>query len=177
MAKVLIVIPHDRFHDEEFETVKKTVDNGVHLVQIGSTHHTEAKGHFGLVVKPDINLGFVEPSDYDAIVFIGGHGVEEYLMDGDVANLIHTFSAEKKLIAAIGSAVELLVYAGAITGRKVTCLPELISMVQGAGAYYTGMPTELDRDVLTAINSRAKDEFASELLKSLDHVDPRRGLR
>jgi protease I len=177
MAKVLVVIPHDRFRDEEFEAVIGKLGNGKHQVSIGSSHHTEAQGHFGLIVKPDVNIGFVEPRDYDAVVFIGGHGVEEYFLESGIMNLIRSFFYEKKLIGAIGLAVELFVYAGIITGRKVTCLPELIERVQGAGAYYTGRPTELDGDILTSIDNRTKDEFAEAVLKALDYIDPKRGLR
>lgn len=177
MSKVLIVIPHDRFRDEEFEAVYNKLKSDGHELQVGSSHHTEARGHFGLVVKPDINISFVEPSDYDAVVFIGGHGVEEYFLESSVTNLIRTFFYDKKIIAAIGLAVELLVYAGIITGRKVTCSPELIEKVQEAGAYYTGRPTEIDGDIMTSIDNRTKDEFASDLSKALSYTDPRRGLR
>jgi len=177
MAKVLIVIPHDRFNDSEFESIFNILKNSEHVVQVGSTHHSEAQGHFGLVIKPDVNIGFVEPSDYDAMVFIGGHGVEEFFLDTTTINLIRNFFYEKKLIAAIGLAVELLVYAGIITSRKVTCLPELINKIQGAGGYYTGRPTEIDGDILTGIDERTKDIFAQDLLKSLNFIDPRRGLR
>jgi len=177
MAKVLIVISHDRFQDEELEALTKALESSNHQFQIGSTHHTEAKGYFGLIVKPDVNIGFVEPGDYDAIVFVGGHGVEEYFMDSDVINLIRYLFSDKKLVAAIGLAVEIFVYAGIITGRKVTCIPSLINNVQGAGAYYTGRPVELDGDILTGTDSRTRLEFAEALVKALDHLDPRRGLR
>lgn len=177
MAKVLIIIPHDRFQDEEFEAIRQKIDNGLHSVQVGSSHHTEAKGHYGLIVKPDINISFVEPSDYDALVFVGGQGVEEYFLDNNVINLIRRFNTEKKLVAAIGLSVELLVYAAVVSGRRITCIPELINKVQGAGGYYTGNRTEIDGDVLTGTDSRAREEFAASLLKSLDYIDPRRGLR
>ncbi len=177
MAKILIVIPHDRFRDEEFQSVYDAVVASDHTVQIGSSHHTEAHGHFGLVVKPDVNIGFVEPKDYDAAVFIGGHGVEEYLLDSSIINLIRSFSYDRKLIAAIGLAVELLVYAGILSGRKVTCVPELIEKVQGTGAYYSGMPTEIDGDILTGTDYRVSTQFAEDLVKALDYVDPKRGLR
>lgn len=177
MSKVLIIIPHDRFRDEEFEAVFKVLTQGEHNVQVGSNHHTEAKGHFGLLVKPDVNISFVEPGDFDAFVFIGGRGVEEYFTESSIHNLIRNIYQERKLIAAIGIAVELLVYAGIISGKKVTCHPSIISDIQSSGAYYTGRIVEIDGDIITATDERAKDDFATTILKALDHVDPRRGLR
>lgn len=177
MAKVLVAIPHDRFNDDEYLAVINRLDNGIHEVQIGSTHHTEAKGQFGLLVKPDVNLGFVEPDDYDALVFIGGQGVEEFFLDNALMNLIRRYYTEKKLIAAIGLAVELLIYASIVAGHKVTCMPEMIQKIQGAGGYYTGSQTQIDRDILTATDDRAKDEFAQQLLKCLDYLNTKGDLR
>ena len=176
MAKVLVVIPHDRFRDEEFEAVFNTL--GVdHEIAIGSSHHTEAKGQFGLLVEPDINISFVEPSDYDCVVFIGGIGVEEYLNEGNIMRLIQNFFHDRKLICAIGSSVELLVYAGILANRKVTTDPSTASRVQDAGAYFTGRSTEVDGDILTAIGPDESDEFAESIRKALQYLDPNRGLR
>lgn len=176
MAKVLVVIPHDRFRDEEFESVFNTLGSE-HEISIGSSHHTEAKGLFGLIVKPDVNVSFVEPSDYDCVVFIGGQGVEEYLNEPNVLQLIQNFYHEKKLICAIGTAVELLVYAGIIANRKVTTDPVTALSVQNAGAYFTGRSTEIDGDILTAIGPDESDDFAEAIRKALEFIDPKRGLR
>lgn len=177
MAKVLIIIPHDRFRDEEFEAVYNLLNQENHTVEIGSTHHTEAKGDFGLVVNPDINISFVEPSDYEVYIFIGGRGVEEFFIETKVHNLIKNAFHERKIIAAIGTAVELLVYAGVISGRKVTCHPTIIANVQSAGAYYTGRIVEIDGDIITATDVRAKDDFAKTILKAISYINPKRGLR
>lgn len=177
MAKALIIVPHDRFHDEEFEAVYTLLTKSGHNVQIGSTHHTQAKGHFGLLVKPDINISFVEPRDFDVYIFIGGRGVEEYFTESSVHNLIRNIYHERGMVATIGMAVELLVYAGIIANKKVTCDPSIIAIVQSAGAYYTGKMVEIDGDIITATGARAKDEFANTILKALKYYDPRGGLR
>lgn len=176
MAKILIVIPHDRFRDEEFEAVYNELNNN-HEIQIGSSHHTEARGHFGLVVKPDINISFVEPRDYDAVIFIGGRGVEEYFAESSIHNLIRNIYQERKLLGAIGLAVELFVYAGIIANKKVTCSPDVISAVQSAGAYYTGKPVEIDGDIITSIGVRTKDDFSKTISKAIGYLDTRKGLR
>ncbi len=173
MAKVLIIVPHDRFRDEEFTAAYNALVDESHTVQIGSSHHTEATGHFGLVVKPDVNIGFVEPKDYDALVFIGGRGVEEYFTESKIHNLIKNFVTERKIVGAIGLAVELLSYAGVLAGKRVTCHPDLIQSIQGAGAYYTGRQAEIDSDILTSIDERTKDAFAEELIKALRFADER----
>jgi protease I len=173
MAKVLIVVPHDRFRDEEFISVYNALTSASHQVQIGSSHHTEATGHFGLTLKPDVNIAFVEPKDYDAVIFIGGRGVEEYFTESNIHNLIKNFFTERKLVGAIGLAVELLSYAGILAGKRVTCHPDIIQSVQGAGAYYTGRQVETDGDVITSIDERTSEAFAEGIIKGLDYLRER----
>lgn len=167
MSKVLLIIPHDRFRDEEYEAVKNTLERVGHKVEVGSSHHTEAKGHFGLLIKPDIEIEFVEPKDYEAAVFIGGTGVEEYISDNTVIDLVRNFFYERKLLAAIGMAVEILAVAGILTDRKVTSSINIIPKVQEAGAFYTGRGVEQDGEIITASGVAAKDEFAKSIVKAL----------
>lgn len=177
MAKVLIVVPHDRFRDEEFEITSRLLRSSGHEVEIGSSHHTEAKGHFGMILKPDVNIDFVETDDYDALVFIGGRGVEEYFSQSSIHNLIRNFYHQRKIVCAIGLAVELFVYAGIITGKKVACHPDIIDKIQAGGGYYTGKQAEIDSDVVTGVGERSGEVFAGKILRALDSIDPRRGLR
>jgi protease I len=167
MAKILIVIPHDRFRDEELQALMTELDASEHTYNIGSTHHTEAKGQYGLLVKPDVELKYVEVGDYDCIVLLGGAGVQEFVSDSFMTGLVARFYYDRKLIAAIGMAVEILAYAGILTQKRVTCDSLTASKVTDAGAYFTGAGTEWDGDVLTGSGYRASEEFAKELVKGL----------
>lgn len=173
--KVLTIIPHDCFRDEELTAVKEHVTTAGFQFSIGSSHHTEAKGHYGLLVKPDITVSFVESDDYDALVFIGGRGVEEYLTDSNVMGIIRDFYQESKVIAAIGMAVEILVYAGILAGRNVTCDNQTIQKVQNGGAYYTGRLVQEDGNLITGSGVDAKDAFAKSIVSALEYENKKRG--
>lgn len=167
MAKVLLVIPHDRFRDDEFKTILDLLKTEGHEVAVGSSHHTEAEGHFGLLIQPDVNVSFVEPSDYDALIFIGGRGIDEYLNNSAIINLIRNFFYENKLIAALGHAVEVLIYAGILSSRRVTTDIGTIPKVQGAGAYYTGELVTKDGTIVTGTGEEAREEFAKTVVEGL----------
>lgn len=175
MAKILIVIPHDGFRDEELEKVMTHLKKSGHHVDIGSTHHTEARGHFGTLITPDVNVRFVELMDYDCLVFIGGRGIEEYTMDNGVLNMIKNSFSDRKLLCAIGMAVEIFAYAGVLSSRKVTCDTSTIPKVEGAGAFYTGRLVEQDGELITASGVDASEEFAEQIAKGLEWRDQRKG--
>lgn len=167
MAKVLIAITHDGFRDEELDALLATLGEAGHKVSIGSTHHTEARGRFGKIVKPDVTMSYVEPRDYDALVFIGGHGMDEYVTDSSILRMVINFHQNRKIVAGIGVAVEILVYAGLVGSKRVTCDPLTMSKVQDAGGYFTGHRTEWDSNILTGSGYQAAEEFAQELINGL----------
>jgi protease I len=175
MAKVLVVIPHDCFRDEEYLTVTTALKTNNHTVAVGSSHHTEAKGHYGLLVKPDVNVQFVEPADYDCVIFIGGRGIEEYLDDMYIMSLLRDFFYQNKLICALGMAVEILAYSGILTGRRVTCDSTSIIQVQNAGAYYTGSLAEKDDKIITGSGVDAKEDFSQEVIEALSWERQKQG--
>lgn len=171
MAKVLIAITHDGFRDEELEAVTKALLEAGHRFSIGSTHHTEARGRFGKLIKPDVSMSYVEPRDYDAIVFVGGNGLEEFVMDSSISRLVIQFHQDRKIVAAIGMAVEILIYAGLMSGKRATTDPLTMSKIQDAGGYFTGNRTEWDSNILTASGYLAAEEFAQELVNGLKFID------
>lgn len=168
MAKVLLVIPHDRFRDEEYTSVHSILIGDGHSVSVGSSHHSQAQGHFGLLVNVDVELEYVTAADYDGIVFIGGRGVEEYFEDPDIIALIRSFDYEKKLIAALGMAVKVLSYAGVLAGKQVTCDSSTIQEVQTSGGFFTGALVEEDGNIITGFGLAARDDFAKEISNSLE---------
>jgi len=172
MTRVLIIIPHDRFSDEDFESTYNLLVKNNYCVQIGSTHHTEARGSSGLIVSPDINIPFVEPRDYDVYIFIGGEGVKEYINDSSIHNLIRNIYQEGKIIAASGLAVELLIYAGTISRKRVTAPASIITIIEASGAYYTGRSVELDGNIITATGARTSDDFAENILGAISSKNP-----
>jgi protease I len=170
MAKILVIIPHDGFRDEELDAIMEKSAKAGHTVSIGSSHHTEARGAYGKLIKPDVTLSYVEEADYDCIVFIGGAGIVEYVSDGDVSRLILRFTQSRKVVAAIGMAVELLIYAGVLSGKKATADVTTAPKLADAGAYFTGKYTEWDSNILTGSGYKASEEFADELVRGLEFV-------
>jgi protease I len=170
MAKILVVIPHDGFRDEELEAIMTKSKAAGHIVSVGSSHHSEARGAYGKIIKPDVQLSYVEESDYDCLVFIGGAGIQEYVSDGDISRLILRFTESRKVVAAIGMAVELLIYAGVLSGKRATADVTTAPKLADAGSYYTGKYTEWDSNILTGSGYKASEEFAEELVRGLEFV-------
>src|SRR6201993_1791117 len=108
----------------------------------GDQTYTEKPGHnFAL----NASFADVKDEDYDALMIAGGRAPEYLRLDGRLIEIVRSFAAANKPIAAICHAAQILAAADVIRGRKVSgysaCAPE----VRLAGGEF--VDTEPDRAV------------------------------
>lgn len=67
------------FKDEEFQEPKVILEREGLNVLVASTVAGTAEGMFGMKVTPDTTVDKVNPTEFDAVVVIGGSGSPTYL--------------------------------------------------------------------------------------------------
>jgi protease I len=106
-------------------------------------------------------------SDYDAVIFVGGVGAEEY-WDDATAHAIATATVNTgKLLCAICIAPVTLAKAGVLKGKRVTVFSSERDKLEAEGAIYTGKNVEVDGKIITANGPNAATEFAEAIVKAL----------
>lgn len=179
--KILFVLPHYDFDDDEYFKIRDFFDSKGILTEVASTHMSEAEGRFRKLVNPDFLVEDVEARDYDAFVFISGVGASELYHNSDIQRLVNSILVHHKVIALIGEAVPILYYANVLKGRQVTTLESLKEEVENGGAYYSGIDLEQDGDIITGFDARSSKEVARAVVRSLDweknREEAREGLR
>jgi putative intracellular protease/amidase len=165
--KALFIIPHNNFRDKELTWVAERLDDAEVSYQIASTHPSEAKGRFGLLVIPDFTISYIESTDYDMIILVGEEAAELLADDLSLRALLADANTRGVKVAAIGYAVKILVTANLINGKRITSNPLLEPDIKHAGAFYTGSTTERDGNIITAIGPHAVREFGKEIVASL----------
>jgi putative intracellular protease/amidase len=165
--KVLIVIPHNNFDDEEYKTVKEVLHSHGHTVETASTHLSEAQGKYSMSLTPDCLIGYVESGDYDAFVFIGEEAASEYYSNPDVLRIINQAHLTGKLLAAIGKAVTILAYSGKLTNQLVASDESEKSRLEELGAFFSPNPICETDDFITAAPGEAQ-ELGERVVSALD---------
>jgi protease I len=165
--KVVLIIAHENFRDEEFFEPKETLESAGVDVTVASSSLGPAKGMLGATAEPDILIDDISVSDYDAVIFIGGSGSREYF-DSPVAHSIaREAAASGKLLAAICIAPSTLANAGLLDGRKATCFSSEAGNLRSKGALFTGTPVEKDGMIITAEGPSSVEQFGKALLDAL----------
>ncbi len=164
--KVVFIIAHQKFRDEELLVPRKVLRSLGAQVTVASSSLNEATGMLGAKAKPDVLLDDVNPADYDAFVFVGGMGASEYYGNPKALALCRAAAKQGKVLAAICIAPGTLAKAGVLKGKKATMWGDG-RMVKQAGATFTGRPVEVDGRIITANGPKAAAAFAQAIADAL----------
>ena len=164
--KVLMVLASQNFRDPEFFVPKDVIEKAGIKVLTASSKPVST-GAEGGKVKTDVLLDKVNPSEYDAIVFIGGPGSPEYFEDRMAHDICKKTLETGKILASICAAGSTLARAGVLKGKKATAFEGRGKDLKDHGAIYTGKPLEIDGSIITANGPRAAKEFGEAIVKAL----------
>lgn len=165
MKRIVMIIAENNFRDEELLQPKEIFgQNGIE-VKIASTTLKTAVGTLGVRIQPDTLLEDLEAKDFDAIVFVGGQGSQQYFHDGLAHQLAQEAVKQNKLVAAICIAPVTLANAGLLKGKRATVWSSEADALRAGGAIYTGKDVEKDGKIITASGPLAAREFAKEIVK------------
>lgn len=167
MKKVAMIIPQNNFRDEELLQPKKVLEKNGIEVKVASTTLDDVRGMMGAGVKPDILINDIKVEDFDAIVFVGGSGAEEYWDNPLAQKIAQDALNSNRIVAAICIAPVTLANAGILKGKRATVSSFEAELLTAKGAKYTGRPVEKDGNIITASGPSAVREFAEELVKAL----------
>lgn len=165
--KVLFVIAHEDFRDEELATPKKIIEKAGFAGVVASTDTTIAKGMLGVKVKPDILLSDARSKDYVALVIVGGAGAKKLWGDTTLIRLAQEFASEDKVLGAICLAPVVLARAGLLKDTDATCFSSASSELEADGARYVSEDVVCSGKIVTASGPGAAEAFGKKLVSLL----------
>lgn len=165
--KAALIIPSRDFRDDELVETKRALDMAGIETVIASTRRGIVRGMLGNMVEAKVMLSGLRVDDYDAIVFIGGPGVEEYFDNALAKSIARDAAAKRKIVAAISAAPTILANAGALTGRRATAFLSEQEKLQQGGAIFTGAPIERDAYIITCSGPALAPQFGRAIAEAL----------
>ncbi|MBM3252257.1 MAG: DJ-1/PfpI family protein [Candidatus Omnitrophica bacterium] len=165
--KVVMIIASNGFRDEEFKVPHLVLEENGAEVKIASSSLDEARGILGTKVKPDILIKNINVADYDAIIFVGGAGSQEYWDDPIAHKIAKEAIKENKILAAICIAPITLANAGVLKGRKATVWLSEVKRLKSKGVIYLDETVVQDGNIVTANGPTAASSFADKILEGL----------
>jgi protease I len=165
--KVVMIVAYRDFRDEEFFTPYSVLKDAGAEVIVASSHEGKARGMLGKVVDVNRLVGDVAVTNFDAVVFIGGSGAQEYFNNPIAHRLAQDAVFYKKVLGAICIAPETLANAGVLKGKKVTGFASIKPALGKAGALLQNQPVVCDGSLITADGPQSASGFGAAVVEAL----------
>ncbi|MDI6752554.1 MAG: DJ-1/PfpI family protein [bacterium] len=165
--KVVMIIASSNFRDEEYLEPRKILESAGCEIKICSSSLKISKGYFGTEAKPEILIDDLKAKEFDAIIFIGGSGAEEYFNSLSAHKVAVEAVEKEKVLSAICVAPSILANAGVLHDRRATSFSSERSNLVKKGAIFTQTDVEIDGRIVTAEGPKSAKKFGEAILELL----------
>ncbi len=142
---------------------------GLQTVFVG-TGKAEYRSKTGYPVKPEASIEEVQVRDFDGVVVPGGYAPDHLRRFNRVNQFVADMDKANKYVGSICHGLWVLVSAGILKGRTVTCFFAICDDVVNAGAKYVDKEVVVDRNIVT---SRVPDDLPAFMRESLKVLEAR----
>ena len=121
----------------------------------------------GPSLEADMVITAASARDFAALLVLGGRAPEYLRNDASLLSLVREFQQHDRGIFAIGHGIQVLIAAGIVQGRHVTCHPHVRIEVERSGGLYSPKAVCRDGKLVTSQSWRAHPEFYREVFGCL----------
>jgi len=151
--RILMVIPHTQFREEEFFEPKKLLESEGAKITVASSAVRQCRGMRDGLVESQITIADAKADDFEALVICGGSSVPDFFWnDKKLQELAVAMSGAGKVVAAICLSTVVLAKAKLLAGKDATVyfLPQAIQELKSAGANYVKESLVVHQNIILA---------------------------
>jgi protease I len=142
----------------------------VHDFEPGFDTYTEKPGYR---VQADLGLDEVDPTNYQGLVLPGGRAPEYLRNKPRAVAIVRHFVETGKPIAANCHGPLLVLAAGGVRGKRVTCYADLEPDIRAAGAEFINREVVVDGQLVTVRGWPDNGPWMREFVRLLKPLDAR----
>ena len=147
---------------------KKWLNLVMHDFEPGWDTYVERPGY---KLQSDITFDDVDESSYDAVLIIGGRAPEYLRNSQRVLDIVRHFHDSGKFIFAICHGIQILVTAGLVQDRQITCYEHVKFEVEACGGTFVGKDQAVrDGKIVTGQTWQSHPEFYKAVFECLEEM-------
>jgi len=122
----------------------------------------------GYRIPSDLAFAQVKVAEYAAVLCIGGRAPEFLRHEPGVVRLIREFHRRGKWIFSICHGIQILIAAGIVRGKKLTCYRNVRLELEQAGGRWVDRQSVRDERIITSQTWESHPEFYRDIFAALD---------
>ena len=166
-ARRIAILVEDLYQDQEvWYPYYRLKEAGADVVFVG-TGKREYKGKYGYPLTAHASAQHVKAKEFDAVIVPGGYAPDLLRRSPAVLRLVKDADRQGKVLGAICHAGWVLVSAGVLKGKTVTCFSAIKDDVVNAGARYVDRAVVRDGHLVTSRTPEDLPAFVRAILDAL----------
>lgn len=167
-GKRVAVLIAEGFHDgETLEPKAFLEEHGAKVVILGPAEGDVKAYNSDQVVTIKKAVEDANVENFDALILPGGHGPAVLREHEAAVAFVRAFMESGKPVAAICHGPQVLITAGVVEGRTMTCVSSVAEEVQEAGGEYVDEPVVVDGNLITSRIPSDLPAFNKAILEAL----------
>lgn len=165
--KAIVLVEADYQDLEVWYPVLRLREEGIDVKIVGTGSSKIYKGKYGYPITVDIDADKINPANFDAVIIPGGWAPDYLRRYPIVVNIVKEMFEKRKIVASICHGASLLVSAGILKGKKITCFISVKDDVVNAGAKFLDEEVVVDGKLITSRKPDDLPAFCREIIKAL----------
>jgi protease I len=166
-GKRIALFIEDMYQEQEFWYPYYRMKEAGAKVTVVGTGAREYHSKIGLLALGEVAAESVKAADFDAVIIPGGYAPDLMRKNVAMVKLVRDLFTQGKTVASICHAGWMLVSAGILKGKKVTCTPNIKDDVVNAGAVYLDQEVVRDGNLITSRRPDDLPAFCREIIAAL----------
>ncbi len=167
MKKIAVLVEDQYQVLELWYPYLRLKEEGFQPVLVGPGRQKEYRSKEWYPAGEEMTVKNIKESDFDGVIIPGGYAPDLLRREAKINLFVKEMYEAGKLVAAICHAGSVLVSAGILQGKNVTCYYAIKDDVINAGARFTDQEVVVDDNLITSRNPSDLPAFCREILKYL----------
>ena len=146
-------------------TKKKRLHGVIHDFEPDWNTYVERPGYR---IPSDLSFGQVKVAEFEAVMLIGGRAPEFLRHDPKVIRIVREFHQRGKWIFSICHGIQILIAAGLVSGRRLTCYRNVRLELEHGGGHWVDRQSVVDGNLITSQTWESHPEFYRDIFKHLE---------
>jgi len=165
-GKKIVILVENQYQDlEVWYPLMRLKEEGVKVIVAGTGSSKLYNGKFGYPIEVDCDVKDLKPEDVNGVIVPGGWAPDFLRRYEPVNKFVRDMNERKKIVATICHGASVLVSAGILKGRTITCFKAIKDDVIYAGANYVDEEVVVDGNL---VSSRKPDDLPAFCKKIIE---------